>query len=47
MVFSDETLTKDFLLGAALVLSGLVIAIMARDARARNGAPPDLNTLAD
>ena len=44
VVFFDETLTKDFLLGAALVLSGLVITIMARDARARSGALPGLNT---
>lgn len=47
VVFFYEALTKDFLLGAVLVLSGLVITIMARDARARSGAAPDLNTLAD
>ena len=33
VVFFDETLTRLFLFGAALVLSGLVITIMARDPR--------------
>ena len=44
VMFFDATLTQDFLLGAVLVLAGLVITIVPRDARTRRGAPPDLNT---
>ena len=44
VVFFGETLTKDFLLGAALVLSGLVVTIVARDARPGVQVAPSLNT---
>lgn len=44
VVFFGERLTPDFLLGAALVLAGLVLTIIARDVRSRSGVPPGLNT---
>jgi len=47
VVFLDEKLKPEFLLGTVLVMTGLVITIIARDARARSGAPPAVNTLAD
>jgi drug/metabolite transporter (DMT)-like permease len=40
VVFFDEALTPSFLFGAALVLSGLVITIMACEARGVDDASP-------
>lgn len=43
VVFFHETLTPSFLLGAGLVFSGLVITIMAREARTIGSAPPGIS----
>lgn len=45
VMFFHETLTPSFFLGAALVLSGLVITIIARDAS--GSASLGINTPAD
>ena len=42
VVFFNETLTQSFLFGAALVLTGLVITVVAREAKVPAALPPTI-----